>query len=292
VPEFTDDFEKDIVQLVHKAKTHFEESIAAAERSETVLPDALNLTAWSPPSNLTCIRKSSEVNASGRMDAEHYREEFYAAKRRLKAAGALTFIPMDELITVLTNGHTPLHHDLEVGDVPFLCAEHVSNFEVHFDSHKRILSRHHQIELARTALKNGDILLTIKGRVGNAAMVEHLVGPANINQDVALLRLNKKLPAWFVLAFVNSIFGQLQVKQLSTGGINPFLGLSNVRQLEIPEFEPHLMEEIARNTFSLVKSAATHRVKAYELLQRATRAVDIAVEQGEKAASLCILGAT
>lgn len=155
VPEFADDFEKGVVQLVHKAKTHFEQSIAAAERSATVLPDALNLTAWSP-----------QVNASGRMDAEHYREKFYAAKRCLKAAGALKFIPMDELITVLTNGHTQLHHDLEVGDVPFLYAEHVSNFQVNFDSHKRILSRHHEMELARTALKNGDILLTIKGRGG------------------------------------------------------------------------------------------------------------------------------
>jgi hypothetical protein len=54
------------------------------------------------------------------------------------------------------------------------CAEHVSDFEVHYDSDKRIL-------------------LTIKGRVGNAALVEYLPGPANINQDVALLRLNARL---------------------------------------------------------------------------------------------------
>ena len=150
---------------------------------------------------------------------------------------------MNELLTSLTNGHTPLRHNLEEGEVPFLCAEHVTNFQISFDSEKRILLRHHQGELSRTALCDGDVLLTIKGRVGNAALVDRVTTPVNINQDVALLRLNNRLPVWYVLAFINSAFGQLQVKQLSTGAINPFLGLANVRRLEVPEFAPELMQQ-------------------------------------------------
>ncbi|HKB97198.1 MAG TPA: hypothetical protein VKD23_00290 [Terriglobales bacterium] len=284
VVRLSDDLEEKIIKQVQKAKTHFEESESAFNRAAGVLLKALDLINWQPPSRLTYVRRFSDVRASTRMDAEHYREEFYAATRRLKEAGAIRFIPVDELLNMLTNGHTPLHHDLEVGNVPFLCAEHVSNFEVHYDTDKRILLEQHQLELARTALHNRDVLLTIKGRVGNAAMVENLPGPANINQDVALLRLNNRLPAWFVLAFVNSLFGQLQVRQLSTGGINPFLGLSNVRQLQIPEFEPKLMDQIAKNTEVLVKSARSDRQQAYSLLAMATRTVDLAVEQGEKAA--------
>jgi hypothetical protein len=191
---------------------------------------------------------------------------------------------MDELLTSLTNGHTPLRHNLDEGEVPFLCAEHVANFQISFDSDKRILLQHHQLELSRTALRNGDVLLTIKGRVGNAALADRVAGPVNINQDVALLRLNNRLPIWYVLSFINSPFGQLQVKQLSTGAINPFLGLANVRRLEIPEFAPDLMQRIANETKRLVESARETKTRAYDLLAQAKRAVEIAIEDSEAAA--------
>ena len=49
-----------------------------------------------------------------------------------------------------------------------------------------------------------EALLTIKGRVGNAAIAGNVPGAANINQDVALLRFNDRLPIWFVIAYLNS----------------------------------------------------------------------------------------
>ncbi len=196
-------------QLVEKAYKARDEALSKSHEAGTCLTSALGVASWNPPSSLSCIRRFSEVQAHERIDAEHYREEFYAATRRLKKAGAIRFVPMDELLTSLTNGHTPLRHNLEEGEVPFLCAEHVTNFQISFDTEKRVLLEHHKSELSNTALRDGDVLLTIKGRVGNAALVDRVGGPVNINQDVALLRLNSKLPTWYVLAFINSAFGQL-----------------------------------------------------------------------------------
>ena len=45
-----------------------------------------------------------------------YREKFYVAKKRLKGAGATGFMRLGDLLATLTNGHTPLRHDLRVGD--------------------------------------------------------------------------------------------------------------------------------------------------------------------------------
>ncbi len=284
IPEIPERIAVKIDALVQKAHSLRQDSLRCMHEAENLLAVTLGLKDWQPPSSQACVRRFSEVSKMERIDAEHYREQFYAATRRLKQAKALRFIPLGELLTMLTNGHTPLHHDLEIGDVPFLCAEHVSNFEVHYDTDKHILLKHHRGELARTALRNQDILMTIKGRVGNAAMVQNIPSEANINQDVALLRLNNKLPTWFLLAFLNSLFGQLQVQQLSTGGINPFLGLSNVRKLQIPEFEPELMSQIAKGTEGLVKSARRDREQAQSLLTRTTRTIEIAIEHGEKAA--------
>ena len=171
-----------------------------------------------------------------------------------------------------------------MGEVPFLCAEHISDFEINYESEKRILDIHHRTELARTALRNQDVLLTIKGRVGNAAIVEDVPSAVNINQDVALLRFNKRLPLWYIIAFLNSKFGKLQSEQMCTGAINPFLGLFSIRQCTIPVFDSSIMEEIAEQTRSKVLAARKSKRHATELLDAAKRAVEIAIESSEAAA--------
>jgi type I restriction enzyme M protein len=290
VARFSPSFEQAVSKCVREAKANFQCADSSLADAEETLLHALGLTNWQPIDTLSCTRRSSEVFNNQRIDAEYYREKFYAAKRRLKDAGAVRFVPLGDLLTTLTNGHTPLHHDLRLGEVPFLCAEHVSNFEIHFDSQKRILLEHHRTELARTALQEGDVLLTIKGKVGNAAMVEALPGQVNINQDVALLRVNDRFPVWFILAFVNSLLGRLQVDQLSTGGINPFLGLANVRRIEIPQLTPKLMTDIAQKAKQMAHEARYSRQQAEGSLTRAKRAIELAIEQDEHVAMAYLSG--
>ena len=276
--------EQRIRDLVTEAHVQFGVAEQQSSRAEKVLLQSLALEGWSPPEQLSYTARASEALAAGRLDAEHYQQKFYAAREDLMAAGARELIPVVDLLSFMTNGHTPLHHDLRVGEVPFLCAEHVTDFDIDYDSKKRIRTQHHSGELARTAFKNGDVLLTIKGRVGNAAIAENVTGPMNINQDVALLRFNGKLPTWFVVAFINSLFGKLQVERMSTGGINPFLGLYNVRKLEIPEFDRRTMLDIGNRTRRAIHEARQARHQARFLLDRAKRAVEIAIEQSEVAA--------
>lgn len=114
----------------------------------------------------------------------------------------------------------------------------MSDFHLDFGTDKRILQLHHETELARTALRNGDVLVTIKGKVGNCAVVRNCPKAANINQDVALIRLKKGVHPYFFTAWFNSLMGKQLVEQRSTGGINPFLGLSNLRGMPFPVIAP------------------------------------------------------
>lgn len=127
-------------------------------------------------------------------------------------------------------------------------------------------------------------MLTIKGRVGNWAIAENVPGSVNINQDVALLRFNDQLPLWWVVTFLNSSFGKLQVEQFGTGGINPFLGLSNVRKLSVPRFGEIFMERVANETKERVLASRAARQLAQAFLAAAQRAVEIAIEDSESAA--------
>lgn len=281
IPAFGDDLQEAVASCLTEANRELENSKALYTQAEKFLLHVLGLENWQPPEPLTYEADVQWALGDERLDAEHYHPKYVVARDALTSKGAKKFRPLREFITTLTNGQTPLRHDLSVGEVPFLCAEHVGDFQVTFESDKRVLRAHHETLLSRTALKNGDMLLTIKGRVGNAGIVENLGHAANINQDVALLRLTDELPHWFIVAYMNSLFGKLMVEQWTTGAINPFLGLNNVERLPIPVFKDGVMERIAQQTRDLVRKAHAARRRAHELLERAKRAVEIAIEESE-----------
>lgn len=284
IPSFSEAFENSVSQAVKLSQTAIETSKTTQQHAEQMLLNVLGLENWQPMQALSYSRKASAVFTAERFDAEHYQEKYYTAKETLTKAGALDFVPITQLLTTLTNGHTPLHHNLTQGEVPFLCAEHVTDFEVHYNSEKKILTQHHQTELARTAVKENDVLLTIKGRVGNAAIANHVPGNINMNQDVALLRFNDHLPLWYIVSFLNSIFGKLQTEQMCTGAINPFLGLFNISKFTIPVFDKKIMQNIADKTQEFILAAKQQKQQSNALLEAAKRAVEMAIEESEEAA--------
>lgn len=284
VPRLGKKIQEKISYLFNASESLRNQCDSASKRAESILLRALGLENWQPPDPISYQRSSRDVMSAERLDADHFQEKFIDAKKSLDRAGVLEWIPLAELVTDLTNGHTPLRHDLSEGEIPFLCAEHIHDFEINFSSEKRILLEHHTHELSRTALRNGDILLTIKGKIGNAAIVENIPGSININQDVALLRLNDTLPQWWVVTFLNSFFGKLFAEQYATGAINPFLGLFSVKKICIPRFEILTMNQIVEQTRQGIHSARTARLIAKNLLEAAKRAVEIAIEQNETVA--------
>jgi type I restriction enzyme S subunit len=189
------------------------------------------------------------------------------------------FVPVGRLFSYLTNGHTPLRHDLSVGEVPFLTAEHVSDFRLDFSTDKRILRLHHETELASTALRDGDILITIKGKVGNCAIVKNCPEAANINQDVALIRLRNGIHPYFFAAWFNSLMGKQLVEQRSTGGINPFLGLGNLRGMLFPVLAPREHHRIGELVQEAVENAYAAERQASDLLEQAKHRVEELIEK-------------
>lgn len=284
IPLFSHEFRLSICEVFDESERLLSLSKRHKDQSEQTLLQALGLENWQPPNPLTYEASAASAFTSNRLDAEFFNSKYDAALDALRAAGAKSLRPLGDFLKSLTNGHTPLRHNLSKGDVPFICSEHVQDFEVDLESSKRILTEHHKTELKRTQLKNNDILLTIKGRVGNAAIVEGLEGAANINQDVALLRMNKELPHWWIISFLNSRFGKLMTEKYQTGQINPFLSLGTIRTLPIPVFEDKLMQEVGQEMRQLVLEARAARHRSKALLEHAKRAVEIAIETDEASA--------
>jgi restriction endonuclease S subunit len=177
--------------------------------------------------------------------------------------------PLGEFCQIITNGHTPKHHDFSTGEVPFLMAEQILDFRIHYDTDKFILREQHDGELKRTKLREGDLLVTIKGRIGNAGIVEDLPGAVNVNQDIARIRLREGVPPYYILAFMNSLVGKGLVQKYCTGQINPFLSLANLRLIPIPIYEDERMKAIAAEVEKTVRSARSAQEESRRLLELA-----------------------
>ncbi|OQX51585.1 hypothetical protein B5M47_00090 [candidate division CPR3 bacterium 4484_211] len=191
------------------------------------------------------IIQKSQLEGGLRLDAEYYQPEY------LNNAKIIATLPYDvkkfaDLASYITNGHTPLHADLSIGDVYFLTAENVFDFFIDYGTAKRITKLASKTELKRTILSDNDLLITIKGRVGNAAIVYKLQQDTNINQDVARVVVKKGISPFYLSAFLNSKFGKLQVERIATNQINPFLGLGNLKELLVPIIEIDKQEEIEK----------------------------------------------
>jgi len=273
IPVPNPEFRSKIRQLFEDSIRKREESKALYAEAEALLLRELGLDSLDLSPQIAHTANFSEAMEARRLDAEYFQPKYYRVMDAIKALNPRQMVPLGDLLDKITNGHTPRHHDLSVGKIPFLTAEHVFDFRINFNSEKRILTEHHEKELKRTQLREGDILITIKGRIGNAAIVEHLPGPTNINQDVALLRLKPSYNPYYVVAFLNSLAGKALIDQICTGQINPFLGLGNLSQIRIPIFDQGLMDELGEKIRHKISQAYKDQRDAELLLEEAKRRV-------------------
>ena len=175
--------------------------------------------------------------AAERLDAWFNHPEYELLNARLDASVVKT-PELGEFLRSIAGGATPKLSDASLytdSGIKLLRILNVEDGEILNHDLKYITDAVHQEELGRSQLEAGDILITITGRVGSAAVVreEHL--PANINQHVARLRvdLNRCRPE-FLSEWLNCPAGQELSNRFVSGGTRPALDYGAVRSIRVP----------------------------------------------------------
>ena len=88
----------------------------------------------------------------------------------------------------------------------------------------------------RSSLEVNDLILSTRGTVGNCAVVTFEALPANLDQDVARIAMleNSPFQPLFLLAYLNSRFGQDHIARHSSGMVQQGLSLTKVRDIPVP----------------------------------------------------------
>lgn len=89
-------------------------------------------------------------------------------------------------------------------------------------------------EAVRTAVKTGDILLSITADLGRTAVIPEDLGTAYINQHLALIRLKECYCPHYVSEYIASVGGKYQLNIVDKGGVKAGLNFSDIKSLKIP----------------------------------------------------------
>ena len=175
--------------------------------------------------------KLSNLYGAFRWDAECY------TPRMLRDQNALAKLETVKLgsVALVTDGQHGYHEVDEDSPVRHLTAKCVGpGVVVDKDADRLAMATH--LANPESNLEVDDILLSTAGTIGEAGIVTAALLPANIDQDVARIKLAKDSPVhpYFVCAFLRSEYGQFQCERGTTGQIQGHINLTALRQFDIP----------------------------------------------------------
>lgn len=215
------------------------------------------------------VVQKRNLNDELRYEAEYFRKRF------LHEDSALSRLPQKTLgeFAHVTDGPHGYHVVDEASPVVMLTAKNAKDW---FTERAGADSIATWVDDAnkRSSLGVDDIILSTRGTVGLCALVTEEVLPANIDQDVARISWKDRdsFPPGFIVAYLNSSYGQDHFARYSSGMVQQGMSLSKVREIPIPLLSKEISVAIAGMVQSALdsrRSAAADKIEAEQTLLRA-----------------------
>jgi len=172
---------------------------------------------------------------------------------------------LSDLTSLITKGTTPSTLGLNFADagVPFLRAQNLRDGRVDVDADPLFIPPETHKALARSRIVAGDILLSIAGTIGRAALVDDRWPELNCNQAVAIIRPTEKVDPKYLLHWLNSqgAVGQITKSEVTATISN--LSLTQIGNLVVAL--PSLSEQ--RRIAAILDQADDLRRKRRESLE-------------------------
>lgn len=202
------------------------------------------------------------------LNAEYRYEAEYFSKNNLNIMNVL-MSQRHQLIgdfSDVTDGiHTSIDYD-ENSPVSLISATSPRENYFNLSRDARISEKAHASN-PRTALRLKDVILSTVGTIGNCAVVNNNILPANCDRHVGIIRVNKDYSPYVVSTYLLSKYGRMQTRRETTGNVQPNLFLYKIREIVIPEYSNELQNIIEK----IVIEAMHERDSAQEKILQAER---------------------
>lgn len=196
-----------------------------------------------------------------RLEAGFYGSDGYAAMEAMTRSG-FEMTTVGDLARVLWFGPFPRRYvdDPEHG-LPFLSSSHM------MEARPRdypLISFKHTPDLERYIVREGQILVSCSGTIGNVALVTKDLDGWAVSQHAIRVIPRDPLNVGVLFCFLQSALGQFLIKRRTSGSVVSSIYQADIADLPIPSFPLGLRKRLS----DLILDASRLRVDANALLDR------------------------
>lgn len=132
-------------------------------------------------------------------------------------------------------------------------------------SREAFISEKAHVSNLRTSLKENDVIISTVGTIGNCAVVNKEILPANSDRHVGIIRMKNNYSPYVLSTFLLTKYGRMQTLRESTGNVQLNLFIYKIKELLIPELSELFQQQIEK----IVKTAHIHIEKSKALYSEA-----------------------
>lgn len=182
----------------------------------------------------------SKLYSSNRIDAETYRPFYLEIENMVKSKG---FTLLGDETTKFKKGIFDIKSETYTSEgIPFVRISNLRNMGID-DSNIIFIPESENNKNLDTFLSKGDVILSKTG-VPAASIVQ--LDSCNTSQDTVAIKLkkNSNFLSSFLVTFLNSKFGYLQMQRWFTGNIQTHLNLTDSKSIFLPHISKEFQQEI------------------------------------------------
>ena len=190
------------------------------------------------------IIQKSQLEGVRRLDAEYYQPEYLDVEKKLNTIKTEHLEDLAE--SILSFGAYSLTSNIEWEDsgIPYLNVGDIHDGHIDYSSAKHISEKVDRI-LQKSQIKEGEVVLTMAGTIGNAAVVHNInTNHINGNQAIAKIRPNKNFSPYYLVVFLNSRYGQLQTWREIVSSVQANIFLGQIKKFKVPIFNNKITKSI------------------------------------------------
>lgn len=211
----------------------------------------------------------SEINLErvlklNRLDAEYYTPAYLQYEKIIEKNG---YKEIHDFASITDGIHASIDFDDE-SKINLLSA--MSPKENYFDiSKNKTISETQHGKNPRTELRKDDVIVSTVGTIGNCAVVDETVLPANSDRHIGIIRIKSDYLPHFLSTFLLTKYGRFQTLREATGNVQLNLFIEKIKTLKIPDATnsfQKLVSDIVINALSLREKSKNKYSEAEQLL--------------------------
>lgn len=214
----------------------------------------------------SAVSISSVESNHGRIDAEFFRPEYLQIDR---AVSSLDYKKLGILAKKIDVGHVgSMVSQYCQSGVKLLQTQQVREFFLDMSNCIEIKRDFHN-KLKKSQVRKGDVLIARSGSFGVASI--YLENEVINSADIIILEIDRStIDPLYLVAFLNSKYGSLQLKRFASGGVQGHVNLRILGDLKVPLLQSEIQRKISSSiaeAYTLKKLANSSYQQAQSLLE-------------------------